>query len=54
MRLLAISGSVRAVSSNTALLQAATELAPEGGIAADEELAAMLRGAIAAFVEVVG
>lgn len=30
MRLLAISGSLRAVSSNTALLQAAAEIAPEG------------------------
>lgn len=30
MRLLAISGSLRAVSSNTALLQAAAEIAPKG------------------------
>jgi NAD(P)H-dependent FMN reductase len=30
MRLLAISGSLRAVSTNTALLQAAMLLAPEG------------------------
>ena len=46
--------SARVIDEASVTVQLAGRALPEGGIAADEELAGMLRGAIAAFVEVVG
>jgi NAD(P)H-dependent FMN reductase len=45
MRILAISGSLRAVSSNTSALQALASLAPNG-VAANPALAEGLRNAL--------
>jgi len=55
MRILAISGTLRASSSNTALLQASTELAQDvevvaaSQIAADPRMAAVVRSALEEF-----